>query len=48
MSIMLENQSTNPTEAIGKAKELIESCCETILERNGITPNKYWKAESTR
>ena len=43
MSIMLENQSTNPTEAIGKAKELIESCCETILERNGIPPNKDWK-----
>lgn len=43
MSIMLENQSTNPTEAIGKAKELIESCCETILERNGITPNKDCK-----
>lgn len=43
MSIMLANQSTNPTEAIGKAKELIESCCETILERNGITPNKDWK-----
>ena len=43
MSIMLENQSTNPTEAIGKAKELIESCCETILERNGKTPNKDWK-----
>lgn len=31
MSIMLENQSTNPTEAIGNAKELIESCCKTIL-----------------
>ena len=31
MSIMLENQSNNPTEAIGKAKELIESCCKTIL-----------------
>ena len=30
MSIMLENQSTNPTEAIGNAKELIESCCKTI------------------
>ena len=43
MSIMLENQSTNPTESIGKAKELIESCCETILERNGITPDKDWK-----
>ena len=43
MSIMLENQSTNPTEAIGKAKELIESCCETILEQNGITPEKEWR-----
>ncbi len=43
VSIMLDNQSTNPTEAIGKAKELIESCCETILERNGLTPNKDWK-----
>lgn len=27
---------TNPTEAIGKAKELIESCCKTILENLGI------------
>ena len=43
ISIMLENQSVNPTESIGKAKELIESCCETILEKNGITPNKDWK-----
>ena len=43
VSIMLDNQSTNPTEAIGKAKELIESCCVTILERNGLTPNKDWK-----
>lgn len=43
ITIMLDNQSTNPTEAIGKAKELIESCCETILERTGIPPNKDWK-----
>lgn len=43
MKIMLDNQSVNPTETIGKAKELIESCCETILEKNGITPNKDWK-----
>jgi len=43
MSIMLENQATNPTESIGKAKELIESCCETILEKSGIEPNKDWK-----
>ena len=43
MSIMLENQATNPTESIGKAKELIESCCETILEKKGVAPNKEWK-----
>ena len=42
MSIMLENQSTNPTEAIGKAKELIESCCKTILEQKGIAINSKW------
>jgi hypothetical protein len=42
-ALMIENQSTNPTKTIGKAKELIESCCETILEKNGITPNKDWK-----
>ena len=41
--IMLENQKTNPTESIGKAKELIESCCETILEKSGITPDDDWK-----
>lgn len=40
---LLSMQQQNPTEAIGKAKELIESCCETILEKNGITPNKDWK-----
>lgn len=42
MNIMLENQSTNPTEAIGKAKELIESCCKTILEQKGIAINSKW------
>lgn len=42
MSIMLENQSTNPTEAIGKAKELVESCCKTILEKEGECVNSKW------
>lgn len=32
IDLMVSMQSTNPTEAIGKAKELIESCCKTILE----------------
>ncbi len=32
----------NPTEAIGKAKELCESCCKTILEENGIGFDIGW------
>lgn len=43
IDLMYKMQKENPTEAIGKAKELIESCCETIPEQNGITPNKDWK-----
>lgn len=33
---MIAMQKDNPTEAIGKAKELIESCCKTILDELGI------------
>ena len=36
MTLMLKMQEENPTEAIGKAKELIESCCKTILEAKRI------------
>ena len=43
IDLMYQMQKDNPTEAIGKAKELIESCCETILEKKGITPDKDWK-----
>lgn len=42
IDLMLTMQSTNPTEAIGKAKELIESCCKTILEDNKIEWSKKW------
>ena len=42
LDLMKIMQSENPTEAIGKAKELIESCCKTILEDNNITINKKW------
>lgn len=34
----------NPTDAIGKSKELIESCCKTILEGLGIAVEKNWDA----
>ena len=39
---MITIQDENPTEAIGKAKELIESCCKTILEKIGVTLNPKW------
>ena len=39
---MLKMQNVNPTEAIGKSKEFIESCCKTILEESGKTFDKTW------
>lgn len=36
IDLMMTMRVENPTEAIGKAKELIESCCKTILERGGV------------
>ncbi len=42
LDIMVKMQSVNPTEAIGKSKELIESCCKTILEQNSIVADKKW------
>lgn len=43
IDIMLEMTSKNPTEAIGKAKELIESCCITILDERNIQWDKNWE-----
>lgn len=40
IELMVSMQSTNPTNAIGMAKELIESCCKTILEDLGIVWSK--------
>lgn len=39
---LFSSRETNPTEAIGKSKELIESCCKTILEENGKGYDKNW------
>ena len=36
IELMVSMQATNPTNAIGIAKELIESCCKTILEEMEI------------
>ena len=42
IDLMVKMQDDNPTEAIGKAKELIESCCKTILEKEGNIVKKDW------
>jgi hypothetical protein len=42
IQLMITMQEENPTESIGKAKELIESCCKTILEKVGVTINSKW------
>lgn len=42
IELMIKMQTENPTEAIGKAKELIESCCKTILDSNDVKWNKNW------
>lgn len=39
---LFSSREKNPTEAIGKSKELIESCCKTILEENGKSYDKNW------
>lgn len=40
---MQRSVETNPTDAIGKAKELIESCCKTILEENSVAVDEGWE-----
>ena len=40
--LMMSMMNENPTEAIGKAKELIESCCKAILEENAQQYDKNW------
>lgn len=42
VQIMLSMQKENPTEAIGKSKELIESCCKAILESHNKQYDKNW------
>lgn len=42
ISLMLSSQGNNSVEAIGKAKELVESCCKTILAKQHIELDKKW------
>jgi hypothetical protein len=40
IQIMLDSVKHNPYEAIGKAKELLESCCKTILDKYDVKTEK--------
>lgn len=40
---MLDMEEKNPAESIGKAKELIETCCKTILDKKAIEYDKEAK-----
>lgn len=40
IDLMVQMQITDPTNAIGMAKELIESCCKTILDEMSILYTK--------
>ena len=40
---MQKSVESNPGDAIGKAKELIESCCKTILEDSNIPIDEKWE-----
>ena len=40
---MQKSVDSNPTDAIGKAKELIESCCKTILEESRVPIDEGWE-----
>lgn len=42
IDLMLKLQEESPSDAIGKAKELIESCCKTILRKRGKEINEKW------
>lgn len=42
IDLLMKMRTEKPTDAIGKSKDLIESCCKTILEAQGIEWDKDW------
>ena len=46
IDMMIGEVTENPTDAIGKAKELIESCCKTIIDKKGKNRNPNWRMEN--
>lgn len=43
INLMLDMEDKNPAESINKAKELIETCCKTILDEKSIEYSKELK-----
>ena len=39
---LMKMRETSPTDAIGRAKELVESCCKTILKETGVEVSNDW------
>lgn len=39
---LMKMREASPTDAIGKAKELVESCCKTILKETGVEVPNSW------
>ena len=42
ISLLMAMRESDPTEAIGKSKEMIESCCKTILGQLNIEIDRTW------
>lgn len=42
IDLLTETRISNSTEAIGKAKELLESCCKTILKAQDVEIDESW------
>lgn len=43
IELLMKMRDSDPTESIGKSKELIESCCKTILGKLNKAVDKNWK-----
>lgn len=44
IDLLMRMRTEHPTDAIGKSKEVLESCCKTILTHQGITIPDDWDA----
>lgn len=43
IELLVRMRTEHPTDAIGKSKEVLESCCKTILSRQGIAIDPDWQ-----